>query len=486
MNVLFLASEVAPFAKTGGLADVAGSLPAALRREGVEVRVGLPLYREVEQRNVSLRTAFSGLKVPFGSKSMSCDVLTTTQEGVPIYFFKREDLFNRPNLYATNEGDYYDNLERFAYFSRAALCFARETGFHVDVVHCHDWQTGLVPAYLKTIYRGDAFFAPTKSVFTVHNIGYQGVFPREKLHACGLPLTEFHPDAVEYWGQISLLKAGIVYADAITTVSPRHSREIQTPEFGMGMEGILRKRASDLYGILNGVDYTAWSPESNGDLEFHYNPDHMTGKQKNKAALFGEMGIDSRFSDRPILAMISRLATQKGWDLLLGIARDVLRLNVGVVVLGKGEHVYESAVSSLGRNYPGTIAVSIGYEDAIARRILAGADMFLAPSRYEPCGLAHIYALRFGTVPVVHATGGLDDTVQQFNRRTGRGTGFKFINYQPGAFLAAIRKAVKAYHDKVTWQMIIRNGMRADFSWGESARTYKALYRKIAGQVHKN
>jgi starch synthase len=479
MNVWFLPSEAAPFAKTGGLADVAGSLPAALRKEGVKVSVGLPFYREVEEQRLPLRKAFSGLKVPFGQRNMSCDVLVTTWKGVPTYFFRREDLFNRPNLYATPEGDYYDNLERFAYFSRAALCFAREAGEKIDIVHAHDWHTGLVPAYLKTVYRGDAFFSNTKSVFTIHNIGYQGVFPTDKLPTCGLPPEEFNPEGTEYWGNISLLKAGIVYADAITTVSPRYSREIQTPEFGMGMEGILRKRSSDLYGILNGVDYTEWNPENNGDYRFSYDPIHMAGKDKNKAALLRELGIDRHFSDRPVLAMISRFTAQKGWDLLLSIVRDVLRLNVSMVVLGEGEHAYESALSSLGGYYPGVIAVDIGYKESIARRILAGGDMFLAPSRYEPCGLAHLYALRFGAVPVVHATGGLDDTVEQFNRRTGRGTGFKFMDYKERAFLNSIRQAVNTYNDRSAWQAIIRNGMSADFSWEESARKYITVYRRV-------
>jgi starch synthase len=478
MKVWFLASEVAPFAKTGGLADVTGSLPAALNKEGVTVSVCLPLYREVEDHHLPLKKVFSGLTVPFGGRSMSCDVLTTTTpSGVPTYFFKREDLFNRPNLYATSEGDYYDNLERFAFFSRAALCFARERGEHLDVIHAHDWQTGLVPAYLKTVYLRDSFFSSTRSVFTIHNIGYQGVFPADKLSACGLPPDEFTPEGPEYWGHISLLKAGIVYADAITTVSPRYSREIQTPEFGMGMEGILSKRSSDLYGILNGVDYTSWNPGDSG--KFPYDHLHMAGKHQNKAALFDELGIDSRFSNRPVLAMISRLASQKGWDLLLSIVRDVFRLNVSMVVLGKGEHAYESALSSLGSYYRGSIAVNIGYDDFTARRILAGADMFLAPSRYEPCGLAHLYALRFGAVPVVRATGGLDDTVEQFNRRTGKGTGFKFIDYKARAFLHSIKRAVKTYHDRIAWGSIVRNGMSADFSWKESARKYMAVYRKI-------
>jgi starch synthase len=484
MNVWFIASEVAPFAKTGGLADVAGSLPAALSKEGVKVSVGLPFYREVEEQHLPLEKAFSCLKVPFGQRDMPCDVLTTTWKGIPTYFFRREDLFNRPNLYATPEGDYYDNLERFAYFSRAALCFAREMGERVDVIHVHDWQTGLVPAYLKAVYRGDPFFSNTKTVFTIHNIGYQGVFPADKLPACGLPLSEFNPEGAEYWGHISLLKAGIVYADAITTVSPRHSREIQTSEFGMGMEGILRKRASDLYGILNGVDYTAWNPQSSRDLRFPYDPIQAADKHKNKAALLGELGIDRRFSDRPVLAMISRLAAQKGWDLLFDIIGDVFRLNVSMVVLGRGEYAYASALSSLGGYYPGAIAVNIGYDDATAHRILAGADMFLAPSRYEPCGLAHLYALRFGAVPVVHATGGLDDTVEQFNLRTGRGTGFKFSDYRALSFLNSVRRAVKIYDDRPAWQAVVRNGMNADFSWEESARRYIALYKKLTGGLN--
>lgn len=483
LKVWFLAPEVAPFAKTGGLADVAGSLPSAVRRLGIDVRVGLPLYRTVKEGNFSIKKVLQGLEVPLGDKTLPCDVLETrTSEGILVYFFDREDLFDRANLYGNQDGDYPDNLERFAYFSRAALVFAKESGFCFDVAHCHDWQTGLIPAYLKTICRTDPFFSQAASVFTIHNVGYQGLFPADSLSACGLPPSEFHAEGVEYWGKISLLKAGIAYTNAITAVSPRYSREIQTSEFGMGMDGILRNRSVDLYGILNGVDYSAWDPAMDMHISVHYSVGNMKGKGACKAALVHEMGLDERILDRPVLAVISRLTVQKGYDLLLEVAEDVIGMDAGLVILAAGEKKYQQPLDALAQEHHRRMAVRIGFDDPLAHRIMAGSDMLLVPSRYEPCGLTQIYALKYGTVPIVRATGGLDDTICQFDPKSGEGTGFKFTEYDAMAFLDQIKAALNAYHDRRTWRKVVKNGMNADFSWEESARKYVSLYQQIAGK----
>jgi len=480
LRVWFLASEVAPFAKTGGLADVAGALPACLKNLGVDVRVGLPFYRMVKDGKFQTQKVLEGLEVPLGNTTLKGDVLeTTTEEGLPVYLFDREDLFDRSALYGTPEGDYPDNLERFSYFSRAAPLFAKKAGFRFDVVHCHDWQTGLIPAYLRTLYKAVPFFSDVASVFTIHNLGYQGLFPTDKLSTCGLPAGELRPEGIEYRGQISLLKAGIVYADAITTVSPRYSREIQTPEFGMGMDAIFRKRSSDLYGILNGVDYKAWNPATDPYITVHYGPGDMEGKRKCKVDLVNEMGIDQHLVGRPVLAMISRLAAQKGCDLLVRVAEDLVRLDAGLVILGAGDEKYQVDLSELAKKYPESIAVRIDFDEPLAHRIMAGADMLLLPSRYEPCGLTQMYALKYGTVPVVRATGGLDDTIVPFNPETGEGNGFKFSPYESVAFLGVIRQAVDLFLNSQAWKKLMVNGMKADFSWEESARKYILLYEKV-------
>ena len=481
VKVLFLASEVAPFAKTGGLADVAGSLPGALKRLGAEVSIGLPLYRVVKERAQERQVVLRGLNVPVAGQTLKANVQAAeTEEGVPVYFFEREDLYDRPNLYRTAEGDYYDNLERFAFFSRGALLFAKTAGISFDVIHCHDWQTGLVPAYLRTLFRADPFFASAATLFTIHNIGYQGLFPGDKLSVCGLPPETYQPEGVEYWGAISLLKAGIVYSDAVTTVSPKYSMEIQTPEFGMGMEGILRKRSAVLHGILNGADYSVWNPVTDPYIVSPYDGEHCTEKRVNKAALLKETGLDPALLERPVLGMISRLSNQKGCDLLIPILDEIAKMDLGLVVLGEGEEHYENALREAAEKYEGRVFLNIGFDDALAHRIMAGADLLLVPSLYEPCGLTQMYAMKYGTVPVVRATGGLDDTVEEFDARTKGGNGFKFGPYDPRAFLAAIERAVTLFADEETWEALRRSGMAADFSWEVSAERYLELYQSLA------
>jgi starch synthase len=485
INVLFLAPEVAPFAKTGGLADVVGSLPDALRRQGVDTSICLPFYRNVKEGGYRLTRIIAGLEVPFGSGSLACSIWSgETANGTAVYFIEREDLYDRPSLYRTPEGDYYDNFERFAFFSRAALHFARHAGLQTDVIHCHDWQTGLAPVYLKTLYRGEPFFLNTASVFTIHNIGYQGLFPPEKLRLSGIPYSEFHPEGLEYWGQVSLLKAGIVYSDVITTVSPRYSKEIQTAELGLGMEGILRRRSDSLYGILNGADYSQWDPAVDAHLPIRFNAEELNGKKECKTLLIAEMGLDEKISDKPLLGYISRLSGQKGCDLLLKVADRVIGEGAGLVVLGAGEELYEKAVAKLAEDHPGRIAVRIGFDEPLAHRIMAGSDMLLVPSQYEPCGLTQLYALRYGTIPVVRATGGLADTISPYSETTREGNGFRFESFEPEPFFAAIRQAFRLYRKGRIWRQLVVSGMKADFSWDRSAGRYLEIYRGLLAWDH--
>jgi starch synthase len=482
VNILFLSPEMVPFAKTGGLADVAGSLPSALKKLGGDVRVVLPLYRSVGAGNFKMRRLKHDLRVPLGETRVSAQVMETkTGEGVPVYLIRREDLYDRPNLYESDQGDYYDNLERFTFFSRAALGLAEALPFAPDIVHCHDWQTGLVPAFLKGPHSTSPVFEGTSVVFTIHNIGYQGLFPAKKFSVTGLSGSDFfHPDGLEYWGQMSLLKAGMVYSDAITTVSPKHAREIQTPEYGKGMEGILRHRKAFLQGILNGVDYRLWNPARDPHIAAEYSLGKEKGKTHCKAALIKEMGLNPFLQDQPLLGMISRLDAQKGLDLLLRILKKVLAFDAGLVVLGTGDDRIQKALLKASDHHAGRVGVRIGFDEPLAHRIMAGADILLIPSRYEPCGLTQMYALKYGTVPLVRATGGLDDTIIPFDPQTGKGNGFKFGPYEPTAFLGAIRQAQELFKDTGGWKRLMSNGMKADFSWKRSAASYMELYQSIS------
>jgi len=481
LKILFLSPEVVPFAKTGGLADVAGSLPAALKRMGIDVRSALPFYRTVSEGDFEIRPLLDELEVPLGTALLKAKVLETrTQDDVPFYLIDREDLYHRPNLYGNPTGDYYDNMERFAFFAHATLRLIEDIGFKPDVVHCHDWQTGLVPALLRGPYKNNPELSGISSVFTIHNMGYQGIFPEEKFIITGLPRDEFFRiDGLEFWGDISLLKAGIVYSDAITTVSPKYAHEIQTPEYGMRMEGILQARRAFLHGILNGVDYGLWDPRHDHHIPASYSPQKMAGKSRCKEALIKEMGLDESLKSRPLLGVISRLDGQKGFDLLVELLEDILALDVGLVVLGSGDETIQKAIEEAAERHPGRVGLFIGFNEPLAHRIMAGADIFLIPSRYEPCGLTQMYALRYGTVPVVRATGGLEDTIVQFDPKANKGNGFKFGPFNSKAFLNAIKEAVDCFRVSETWKRLMLNGMKEDFSWDRSARQYIELYRSV-------
>jgi starch synthase len=481
LKILFLSPEAVPFAKTGGLADVAGALPIALRKLGVDVRLILPFYRMVREGGFKTESLLKGLEISVGGHLLPANIHEARMEGdVPVYLVDREDLFDRPNLYGNATGDYYDNLERFCFFSSAALRVAEEISFRPDLTHCHDWQSGLVPALLKGPYLDHSFWAKTRTLFTVHNLGYQGVFPAEKLSITGLPGdTFFRQEGLEFWGKISLLKAGIVYSEAITTVSPTYAREIQTPEFGLGMDGILRVRKAFLHGILNGVDYRLWDPALDSHLPASYGPGKMAGKRRGKESLIQEMALDPSLKDRPLFGMVSRLDKQKGLDLLVEILPDLLSLDAGLVVLGSGDEAIQNALEKAVQDYPGRVGLKVGFDEPLAHRIVAGSDFFLIPSRYEPCGLTQMYALKYGTVPVVRATGGLEDTIKAFDPQKGNGNGFKFGPYEPKAFLAAIKEAIDVFNDSTSWKRIVKNAMKDDFSWNRSARTYVELYESI-------
>jgi starch synthase len=402
---------------------------------------------------------------------------------VPVYLIEREDLYDRPNLYGNAYGDYYDNLERFTVYAHGALQIAEALDFRPDVIHCNDWQSGLVPALLKGPYRRSDFFAGTPSVFTIHNLGYQGLFPAEKLPLTGLSREEFfHLGGLEYWGKLSLLKAGVVYSEAITTVSATYAQEIQTFEYGMGMEGILHHRSAFLHGILNGVDYRVWDPAVDPHLPAQYSPDEPAGKTKCKHTLMSEMNLDLGKKSRPLIGMISRLDTQKGLDLLVEILDEMLALDVGLVILGSGDERIQESLRDAVERYPGRVGLKLGFDEALAHRIMGGVDIFLIPSRYEPCGLTQMYALKYGTAPVVRATGGLADTIVAFEPTSGEGNGFIFTPYRAEAFLDVIRESVELFSNKKHWKKLMENGMKADFSWDRSAAKYLEVYQSIAAR----
>ena len=481
MKILFVSAEVVPFAKTGGLGDVAGSLPVALKRLGVEVCLGLPFYRNVREGNFEPRLLLGNLKVPFGNEELPARVWEARRyKDIPVYLIERDDMYDRPNIYGDPSGDYYDNFERFAFFTRAVLSMAEALSIKPDLIHCHDWHTGLLPAMLKGSLKGVETLGRTPTVFTIHNVGYQGVFPADKLLLVHLSNEEFYrPEGLEYYRDICLLKAGIVYSDAVTTVSPTYANEIQTPEYGMGMEGILRNRRASLSGILNGVDYQLWDPAKDPEIPAQYSAERLAGKQACKRSLINEMNLDPFLVKRPLLGVISRLDAQKGLDLLVKIIDDLLALDVGLVVLGSGDETIQEALREAARSHAGRVGLTIGFDEKLAHRILAGADIFLIPSRYEPCGLTQMYALKYGTVPVVRATGGLEDTIAAFDPERDDGNGFKFGPYEPEAFLSAVQQAVDVFQDSKLWGRIMANGMKEDFSWDRSARKYRKLYQSV-------
>jgi starch synthase len=472
MKILFVASEALPYAKTGGLADVIEALPRALVKLGHEVAVFLPRYRGVKANSVTLPS----MTIPQGSRLRFPAIANGgLHRGVRYFFLDDPFYFDRDGVYGDKNHEFPDNAERFTEFSRAAIELAKLV-WMPDLIHCHDWQTAMVPVLLRTSYADDPVVRNLPTVFTIHNMGYHGVFQRDALERAGVPQGVFHPGGIEFFGSVNFLKGGLVYSDYLTTVSRKYAEEIQTSEFGFGLEGVVRMRADRLVGILNGVDYSAWSPERDTLIPVKYSGKNLAGKRECKLALLEEFKLLKDNPNRPVLGIVSRFADQKGFDLIARIARELMQEDLLLAVLGTGDRRYEDLFRALASDFPGKAGAVIAYDNRLAHLVEAGSDIFLMPSRYEPCGLNQIYSLRYGTVPVVRATGGLDDTIVPFNLEHGTGTGFKFWEYSGGALLHAIREALHYYSDDGVWKRIQLNGMAQDFSWNTSAAEYAKLY----------
>jgi starch synthase len=477
MNIAFVAPEGVPYSKTGGLADVVGALPRALAALGHQVSVYLPRYRQTKLSDPA--TVVRSITIPFDDHYRFASVVTgTSQGGVRFYFVEYPQYFDRDALYGTSTGDYPDNAERYALFSRAVLEASKILGVP-QIFHCHDWQSALVPVLLRTIYEEDPAFKDVGTVFTIHNMGYQGLFPPDTLPLLMLPWDLFTMSKMEFFGQVNFLKGALTYSDFVTTVSRKYSQEIQTAEYGFGLEGVLHARAATVTGILNGVDYDEWSPQTDKYATAKFSPQDLSGKAKDKQDLLAAFGVSKADPKLPVIGIVSRFAAQKGFDLIAQIADRLAREEMIMVALGSGDKSYEELFLRLSKQFPKKIAVKVAYDNALAHKIEAGADMFLMPSRYEPCGLNQIYSLKYGTVPIVRATGGLDDTIEPWDARSGKGTGFKFTEYSGESLLLTIKQALEAYQDRTSWQVLMRNGMSKDFSWNASARDYGKVYERV-------
>jgi starch synthase len=473
LRILFAASEGLPFSKTGGLADVIEALPKALVAQGHELAVVLPRYRGIKTSMVVMPS----VTIPLGGRLRFPTIADGTMlNGVRYFFVDDPGYFDRDGIYGNSAGDFPDNAERYSEFCRATIEIAKHV-WPADVIHCHDWQTALVPVFLRSLYAADPLVKDLPVIFTIHNLGYQGHFPAAVLDRAGIPSEVYQPAGLEFYGLVNLLKGGLVYSDYLTTVSKKYAEEIQTPEFGYGLDGVVRSRRDHVVGILNGVDYSVWNPEKDKFIAAPYSAKDLSGKHTCKKELLEIFGLSPEHETRPVLGIVSRFADQKGFDLIAAIAKDLMLEDVILTVLGTGERRYEELFETLANEFPGRVGVRIGYDNELAHKIEAGADMFLMPSRYEPCGLNQIYSLKYGTVPIVRATGGLDDTVESFDVEHGTGTGFKFEPYTGAALLDAVRLALHHFADERIWKRIQLNGMSKDFSWKRPATEYAKLYK---------
>jgi starch synthase len=456
VKILYLASEVVPYSKTGGLADVAGALPKALHLIGHDVRIFTPRYK-------------------------NCG--SAAESELPVYFYEDQDYFgSRSGLYQENGVDYPDNLERFAAYCQAALPLVKELDWWPDIVHCNDWQSALVIAYLKVLHKNDPYFKRTATVYSIHNLAYLGLFPKEKMPATGLGPDQFQPAALEFWGKIALTKAGLVYADAINTVSETYAREIQTPEFGCGLDGLLRSRSADVYGVINGLDYEIWNPATDQNITKRFSPATLSLKIENKYALQKLNNLPKK-KETPVIGMITRLADQKGFDLLSQVLDELMAEDCQLVILGTGDQKYHDLLQKAKKRYPDKIGVNLKFDALLAEMIYAGSDLFLMPSRYEPCGLGQLISFKYGTIPIVRKTGGLADTVHEFNSKSGEGEGFVFDEYTSEALFKAIQRALGNFGKPSVWHKLQEKVMRLDYSWQASAAKYIALYLKALAKI---
>ncbi|MCD6419697.1 MAG: glycogen synthase GlgA [Synergistetes bacterium] len=477
MNIVIVSSEMVPFVKRGGLADVVGSLSKVLVRRGHTVSVFVPLYRVVDKNGYDFEETLSPVEVWVDGSSRKASFFHVNYEGVDVYFVDNPYYFDREEVYSTSQGDYPDNAQRFGFFSLAVVKVITSNMWKVDVVHCNDWETALIPVFLKKIY---GMKIPV--LLTIHNLAYQGIFPKDTLPRLGLPWDLFTVDALEFYGNINLLKGGIVFSDLINTVSPTYSKEIQEPSFGFGLDGVLRSRRDDLYGILNGIDVDFWNPEKDESIYQKYNADTVEKKLENKLKLQEDMGLMVK-KELPLIGWISRLVDQKGLDLFAIIVDELLAGDVGVVVLGSGEEKYQNLMLDLAERCKSKFAVRIGFDPVLANRIYAASDMFLMPSKFEPCGLGQMIALRYGSIPVVHKTGGLADTVIDYTKDPSNGNGFVFEDYKASSFMDALQRALAVYKDDLAWKGLVKRAMALDFSWDKSAGLYEELYSKAKEKI---
>jgi starch synthase len=478
MKILLASSELHPYSKTGGLADMVGSLAKALADAGHKVGVVTPLYRGIRERFPQIQKMDWHMDLPLGSHRVKAEVWTFEPDpGLTIYFIDQPGFYQRASIYQQLGVDFADNAERFIFFSKAVMHLARYLPWRPEVVHANDWQTGLVPLLLLHQKLQEGWVDLPRTCLTIHNLAYQGIFPQDKYALTNLPLDYFNPSGAEFYGSLNCLKAGIAYSDAITTVSPRYAREITTPELGGGLDDLLRKRQGALFGILNGVDYDEWNTTKNPNLPYPYSVQRLAGKARDKQALQEEMGLPI-IEEVPLFASITRLADQKGLDIQLAALEEMLSTKMQFVLLGSGSEAYERAYRALATRYPSKVAARIGFDQGLSHRIEAAADFFLMPSKFEPCGLNQMYSLRYGTIPIVRITGGLDDSVVDVCEDQDRANGIKFGEYSARALAKSMRKALVLYGEPKLLRHYQRNAMLADFSWERMVKQYVEVYRK--------
>jgi starch synthase len=477
LKVTMASSEIAPFARTGGLGDVLSSLPAALERLGLSVSLIMPAYHSVLHKGFPLEDTGIRLTVPISGRWEEGILLKTRAANkIAVYFIRADRYFDRDYLYGTPEGDYPDNAERFVFFSRAIIEVLKLDP--PQILHAHDWQSALAITFIKAQHHIYPELSSVKTVFTIHNLGYQGLFPPQDWHLLNLDWSFFNLHQLEFYGKINFLKGGITLADAITTVSPTYAEEIKTTEQGFGLDGVFRERTANLSGILNGADYEVWNPETDQFISQRYSQTNLTGKKRCKTDLQRTFNLPEN-PDVAVIGMVSRLTAQKGLDLLSEAIKELLSSGAQLVLLGTGDKPYQELFRKLRRQYPQKLGVRIAFDEPLSHKIIAGADMLLMPSRYEPCGLTQMYALRYGTIPIVRAVGGLRDTIEEFYLKTGKGNGFVFNAYEAPDFLAAVKRGLALFSQKEKWLTLMTNAMAIDFSWKQSARQYVELYQKL-------
>jgi len=478
MKILLASSEVYPFSKTGGLADMVGSLGIALAQAGHEARIVTPLYRGLRDKFPHMTLVNWRFDLPLGVRHIPADLWELDLDsGLKMYFVDQPEYFDRAGIYQEGQFSYADNAERFIFFSKCVANLARYLPWRADVVHLHDWQVGLVPALIRHEHASAGWTQPPATCLTIHNLAYQGIFPADAYALTNLPKDFFHTEGAEYFGMLNCLKAGIAFADLITTVSPRYAREITTEELGCGLDGVLRRRRDHLVGILNGVDYQEWNPANDPHLSASFSLAKLAGKKLNKSAL--QASVNLPVAEKiPLYGTISRLAEQKGVDIQLAALAEMLNADIQFVLLGSGSAEYELGYRELARRFPGKIAVQFGYNESLAHQIEAGCDFFLMPSRFEPCGLNQMYSLRYGTIPIVRATGGLDDSVIDYGEQTDAANGIKFYEYTARALAKAIRKSLAIYAQPALLRQYRRNAMKADFSWGKTVDHFVEVYQR--------